>query len=301
MGDVTKKLAPTTTKDGKNKKNKNGPKSQQQQQSEAQQPPHSKPAPGSWASLVVSGSSAPNTPSRNTAQLESKNRTTKPPLPSVDTKEKELKENGTSAAKEASGHGGSGSNNQNKITTSNNSSSTNTKNNSGGGGSSNGKTNTKSQQQQRTKRDPDNTLVIKNLSDNIKEHDIINMFQPYAVQTKSKIVGTNLNHHRSLAFVDYDCVAPVLAALKKHAGTPFEWNGKILEVDQKTLEQRARRKAGLSNNSNNNSSNNNGYRTGGGGGIGNAGRGGGGGGDQYNRRSGGGDRGGRRRGNRAGR
>merc|ERR1712238_388418 len=59
------------------KKNKNGPKSQQQQQSEAQQPPHSKPAPGSWASLVVSGSSAPNTPSRNTAQLESKNRTTR--------------------------------------------------------------------------------------------------------------------------------------------------------------------------------------------------------------------------------
>merc|ERR1712238_648110 len=286
------------------KKNKNGPKSQQQQQSEAQQPPHSKPAPGSWASLVVSGSSAPNTPSRNTAQLESKNRTTKPPLPSVDTKEKELKENGTSAAKEASGHSGSGSNNQNKITTSNNSSSTNTKNNSGGGGSSNGKTNTKSQQQQRTKRDPDNTLVIKNLSDNIKEHDIINMFQPYAVQTKSKIVGTNLNHHRSLAFVDYDCVAPVLAALKKHAGTPFEWNGKILDVDQKTLEQRARRKTGLgssSNSGNNNGNNNgnNGFRNGSGGGgnqSGNVGRSGG---DQYNRRGSGG--GGRRRGSRAGR
>merc|ERR1712003_142962 len=88
------------------------------------------------------------------------------------------------------------------------------------------------------------------------------MFQPFATMTKAKIVGTNLNHHRLLAFVDYDSVAPVMAALKKHKETPFEWNGKVLEVDQKTMEQKARRnKAG--NNNNNSSNNNNGRGDGG--------------------------------------
>jgi len=175
--------------------------------------------------------------------------------------------------------------------------------------------NNKTKDKERTKRDPDNTLVIKNLSENIKEQDILNMFQPFATLTKAKIVGTNLNYHRMLAFVDYDSVAPVMAALKKHKETPFEWNGKVLEVDQKTLEQRARRKAGgnsnhnanTSNHNNNNNNNqngsnsqNNGYRNANAG----AGRGGN---NKYNnqnnngRGDGGNDRGGRRRGTRAGR
>ena len=280
----------TATKDGKSKKNKSGSNNKsQQQQPQSPQPAAAKPAPGSWASLVVSGGSAPNTPSRK-APAAAKDKA-KLPLPLVvDSKEKDTKENGTSAGIEAE---------KSKTTTT-------SKNNSGGGGGggSSKKADLKSkeqqQQQNRSKRDPDNTLVIKNLSDNVKEHDIINMFQPFAVATKSRIVGTNLNHHRNLAFVDYDCVAPVNAALKKHAETPFEWNGKVLEVDQKTLEQRARRKAGLSFNNNNN----NGYRTGGGSGGGGSGKTGGnsgGGGDQKDKRSGDRDRDRRRsRGNRAG-
>ncbi|OEU05965.1 hypothetical protein FRACYDRAFT_257211 [Fragilariopsis cylindrus CCMP1102] len=97
------------------------------------------------------------------------------------------------------------------------------------------------QNRSRKKRNPDYTLVIKNLSDNVKEQDILTMFQPFAVATKSRIVGTNLNPQKNnlvLAFVDYDCEAPVTAALKQHAETPFKWNGKVLEVDQKSLEQR---------------------------------------------------------------
>ncbi|OEU14635.1 hypothetical protein FRACYDRAFT_241188 [Fragilariopsis cylindrus CCMP1102] len=280
----------TATKDGKSKKNKSGSnnKSQQQQQPQSPQPAAAKPAPGSWASLVVSGGSAPNTPSRK-APAAAKDKA-KLPLPLVvDSKEKDTKENGTSAGIEAE---------KSKTAT------TSKNNSGGGGGGSSKKADLKSkeqqQQQNRSKRDPDNTLVIKNLSDNVKEHDIINMFQPFAVATKSRIVGTNLNHHRNLAFVDYDCVAPVNAALKKHAETPFEWNGKVLEVDQKTLEQRARRKAGLSFNNNSN----NGYRTGGGSGGGGSGKTGsnsGGGGDQKDKRSGDRDRDRRRsRGNRAG-
>ena len=279
----------TATKDGKSKKNKSGSNNKsQQQQPQSPQPAAAKPAPGSWASLVVSGGSAPNTPSRK-APAAAKDKA-KLPLPLVvDSKEKDTKENGTSAGIEAE---------KSKTTT------TSKNNSGGGGGGSSKKADLKSkeqQQQNRSKRDPDNTLVIKNLSDNVKEHDIINMFQPFAVATKSRIVGTNLNHHRNLAFVDYDCVAPVNAALKKHAETPFEWNGKVLEVDQKTLEQRARRKAGLSFNNNNN----NGYRTGGGSGGGGSGKtggnSGGGGGDQKDKRSGDRDRDRRRsRGNRAG-
>lgn len=311
IDEAKKKAQTTSVKDGKSKKNKSGASKQLNQQQAQTQPATSKPAPGSWASLVVSGGSAPNTPSRNAPQSEKKSQLTKPPLPTADTKEADFKEIGTLASKETTGQvGGNGSKNLgSKSTTNANSNSnhgSNSKHNSGAGGTSNSnnKTSSKSQQsqqqqqQQRTKRDPDHTLVIKNLSDNVKEHDIINMFQPYATQTKSKIVGTNLNHHRSLAFVDYDCVAPVHAVLKKHAETPFQWNGKILEVDQKTLEQRARRTAGLGK-----SGGHNGYR-GGGAGSGNGNTG------QFNRRSSGGggggvgvggDRGGRRRGSRAAR
>ncbi|OEU19181.1 hypothetical protein FRACYDRAFT_237471 [Fragilariopsis cylindrus CCMP1102] len=90
----------------------------------------------------------------------------------------------------------------------------------------------KEQQQQpqnrsRKKRNPDYTLVIKNLSNNVTEQDILTMFQPFAVVTKSRIVGTNLNPQKNnlcLAFVDYDGVAPVTAALQQHAETPLEWN-----------------------------------------------------------------------------
>ena len=77
-------------------------------------------------------------------------------------------------------------------------------------------------------------MVIQNISGDIDEQDILNMFLPFAVQTKSNIVGSHLSRPRTLAFVDYDSVDPVMAALKEHEMVPFEFNGKILEVAQKT-------------------------------------------------------------------
>ncbi|OEU18403.1 hypothetical protein FRACYDRAFT_268289, partial [Fragilariopsis cylindrus CCMP1102] len=119
--------------------------------------------------------------------------------------------------------------------------------NDNGGCSSNSQTNSSKplqEQQIRTQknRNTDNTLVIKNFNDkNVKEEDIRSMFAPYADQTKSKVVYVNVNHHRGLAFIAYDCDTPIHAVLKQHSEIPFQWNGTILKVDQKTLEQRARR------------------------------------------------------------
>mmetsp|Transcript_4788 Transcript_4788/g.11675 ORF Transcript_4788/g.11675 Transcript_4788/m.11675 type:complete len:606 (+) Transcript_4788:206-2023(+) len=314
----------SSSKEGKGKKNKGGKQQQQQQQQQQQKqqpaPTASKPTPGSWASLVVSGS-APNTPSRTAVQEKrtaanntSKTASKTPPLPPSDKKDAaKSKENGesTGAADDKVQDKDKDKTNTTTTTTTTNNNNNNTKSNAPGAANKDkAKLKENTARDQRTKRDPDNTLVIKNLSDNVKEQDIINMFQPFATMTKAKIVGTNVNHHRNLAFVDYDSVAPVLAALKKHKETPFEWNGKVLEVDQKTLEQRARRKAGGNNNPNNHNANGyrptegkagrgqNGYRPGGP----NPGRGGGGSGgggdDKFNK---GGNAGGRRRGTRAGR
>merc|ERR1711971_771085 len=39
------------------------------------------------------------------------------------------------------------------------------------------------------KRDPDCTLVIKNIAENTKEADVLGLFEPFATQTKAKVVG----------------------------------------------------------------------------------------------------------------
>lgn len=97
---------------------------------------------------------------------------------------------------------------------------------------------------QKQKRDPDCTLVIKNLADNTKDSELLALFEPFAIQTKGKIVSSTISNNRGLAFVDYDSVAPVLAAVEQHAKEPLQLGGRVLEVDQKTAEQRARRNRG---------------------------------------------------------
>ena len=94
------------------------------------------------------------------------------------------------------------------------------------------------------KRDPDNTLVIKNLAENTKEAELLALFEKFVVQSKSKIVSSTISSNRGLAFVDFDSVAPVLAAVEQHAKDPIQLNGRVLEVDQKTAEQRARKARG---------------------------------------------------------
>jgi Nuclear transport factor 2 (NTF2) domain/RNA recognition motif. (a.k.a. RRM, RBD, or RNP domain) len=95
--------------------------------------------------------------------------------------------------------------------------------------------------QQRHKRDPDCTLVLKNLPDGAKDSELVALFEGFASSTGGKILGTTVSVHRGLGFVDFDSVAPVTAAVAKHKETPIELNGRALEVDQKTAEQRSRR------------------------------------------------------------
>ena len=84
------------------------------------------------------------------------------------------------------------------------------------------------------KRDPNMTLVIEIVDGkNIKKEDILGLFRPFADQTKANIVGSSLTGGGRLAFVDYDSVAAVHAALAAHAKTPLEWNGEALCVSQK--------------------------------------------------------------------
>jgi len=95
-------------------------------------------------------------------------------------------------------------------------------------------------QKQRYKRDPESTLVIKNVPDGTKEGDIRILFEPFATETKAKIIGITVAH-KGLAFVDYDSTAPVLAALEKK--DKFFLNKKQLEIGQKTAD-RNRNKGG---------------------------------------------------------
>lgn len=135
-------------------------------------------------------------------------------------------------------------------------------------------------------RDPDCTLVIKNVPEGTKEREVREMFEPFAVETKSKIVGLNVSGNKSLAFVDYDSPEPVLAALKQKG--QLQLNGRTLDLEPKLVD-----KSRFKN-----------YRTrsaGEGGGSSNGFRGSGRSGGQHRRRGSGGGRGDRGGGGRGGR
>jgi hypothetical protein len=176
------------------------------QQNAPKQQPASKPLPGSWASLVASGG-GPTTVAPSTAASA--------PSKALASEKKETEKEAKPAETKS----------EKKAETSN--------------AKENGKAG-----KDRPKRDPDNTLVIKNLSENIKEADLLAVFEKFAIQTKSKIVSSTISSHRGLAFVDYDSGAPVLAAVEQHGKEPIQLNGRVLEVDQKTAEQRARKARG---------------------------------------------------------
>ena len=99
----------------------------------------------------------------------------------------------------------------------------------------------------RGRRDPDCTLVIKNVQDGVKEADVRLVFEPFAVQTKTNIVGITVSQ-RGLAFVDYDSAAPVLAALEKR--DTFSLNGKPVSIDQKTNDSKNKGRGGGNTNPN---------------------------------------------------
>jgi hypothetical protein len=87
------------------------------------------------------------------------------------------------------------------------------------------------------KRDPDFTLVIKNVDvSTTTEADIRGLFGPFASKNNAKVVGCHVSGHKGVAFVDYSAAAPVLAAVKQHEKEAFVLKGKTLEVIQKSLD-----------------------------------------------------------------
>lgn len=90
------------------------------------------------------------------------------------------------------------------------------------------------------KRDPDCTLVIKNLSEDVTEADILDMFESFAAKAEATIVGTTVSAHKGIAFIDFSSAAPVLAAVEQHANAPLQLKGRELDIYQKTLEQKGR-------------------------------------------------------------
>lgn len=237
-----------------------------------------KPVPGSWASLVAgSAANAAAAPAASSSGPSTTTERSAPPAqvlpptpqPPAATVSKSKVDNNKAPSSSSANKDGGGHINPNAGNP-----------HVGGGKMGGGRSN---------KRDPDCTLVIKNLADGTKESDVLGLFEPFAKETKTRVVGITVSAHRGIAFVDYDSIQPVMMAVDLHQKEPMRLLGRTLEVDQKTAEQRARRAAqgGRGGSYRSGSPNNGGNRYGGGG------RGGGGG--HYNRRGGGrGDRGGGR-------
>ena len=98
-------------------------------------------------------------------------------------------------------------------------------------------TNHNPKQRNANKRDPDCTLVIKNIdAQNTTEADVRAIFEPWAAAHQAKVIGCTVSAHRALAFVDYDTAQPVVMAVQRQAEQPFVLKEKTVEVYQKTLE-----------------------------------------------------------------
>jgi len=89
------------------------------------------------------------------------------------------------------------------------------------------------------RREPDCTLVIKNIAEGASSQDLLSLFEPFV--GTAKVVGTTVSVQKGIAFIDYDSPEPVLAAVKQHEAVAFSLNDRVLDVYQKTLENRSRR------------------------------------------------------------
>ncbi len=84
-------------------------------------------------------------------------------------------------------------------------------------------------------RDPQMTLVIEVPRKDYKKDAIRKLFQPFADQTNSRIVGFSLVKGGKLVFVDYDSLAAVNAALAAHAKAPLQIQDMVLKVSPKAV------------------------------------------------------------------
>jgi Nuclear transport factor 2 (NTF2) domain/RNA recognition motif. (a.k.a. RRM, RBD, or RNP domain) len=95
--------------------------------------------------------------------------------------------------------------------------------------------------QRLNKRDPDCTLVIKNIDFNATEAEVLALFTPFTTDTTAKVIGCTVQAHRGIAFVDYDSPEPVLKAVAQQTDVAaFVLRDRKLEIYQKTIEQRSR-------------------------------------------------------------
>jgi len=188
--------------------------------------PAPKPPPGSWASLVAGAGGS--TPASSVAAKPAPPASTKPPPKPTPASEKPTTQPSNDKKVQSSGGPTPNTGNNN-----NNNNSNNNRDNSNNHKMGNN--------MRPPKRDPDCTLVIKNLAENTKENDVMALFEPFAVECKARVVGITVAAHRGIAFVDYDSINPVMKAVSKHKEEPMQLFGKVLEVDQKTAEQLARK------------------------------------------------------------
>lgn len=211
-----------------------------------------KPPPGSWASLVASSSgkgggsgqpptpSAPSTPARSVTVTVVQKPTS--PTPTLSKPPNAA----TAASVAVADHKPSNGTNTNNSGSINNGSSivSNSKTTGNSVSSTSGKPENNSNRQSRAgKRDPDCTLVIKNITAETTEADIRHLFESFAVETSTKVMGLTVAGNRAIAFVDYNSPKPVLAAVEKAKEGPFELHGKPLEIYQKTADQQNRRRS----------------------------------------------------------
>lgn len=250
-------------RDRKSRRNKSRSSSPIEKQKAQAKP---KPQPGSWAAMVAGSAGGPST----TATTPTTETATKPA-----TKTAVAPTSAKTTPKASAEGGGDAHKNKSEKEKTDSDETPKQENKKQDQQSS-------SPQQTKTKRDPECTLVIKNILETTKESDVRGLFESFATAAQAKIVGITVATNRALAFVDYDSPAPVAAALELQQTERFTLLGRNLDVEQKSVDRvnrgfsRSSSRAGGSGRQSNNSRN----RGSGGGGRGNGGRGGSGGGNR---------------------
>ncbi|GKZ01071.1 hypothetical protein MPSEU_001058800 [Mayamaea pseudoterrestris] len=88
-----------------------------------------------------------------------------------------------------------------------------------------------------SKRDPDFTLVVKNIASKTNEPDVVNMFETFAKDTDTAIVSITVAANKGIAFLDFNAAAPVVAIVEQHKQEAFKLHGKTLDIFQKSSER----------------------------------------------------------------
>lgn len=92
------------------------------------------------------------------------------------------------------------------------------------------------------RRDPDSTLVIRNIPFEALDKDIMGIFEKFATDIGGKVIRCTVNADHGIAFMDYDSPDPVLSAIAVHKEDPFYLMGRELRIYQKIVVQNNQQK-----------------------------------------------------------